>query len=119
MVRELRYQHHRRLERLHNPDLAHVHDHGAEQQRHHNPEEIRATVPVSANERQNTDRDSILVSHTKLDELARIYQDLLARVWNTYTIWCNLSNLPESENVYVVTWMLSVENYDVNHFSVT
>ncbi|OAP53935.1 hypothetical protein AYL99_11815 [Fonsecaea erecta] len=74
-----------------------------------------ATVPVYVGERQTIDTDSILISPGKLDDLVGVYESLYAF---THTIWRNLPDPPDCERVYVIMWMISAENYDVNHFSV-
>ena len=75
-----------------------------------------ASVPVYVGERQNIGEDSILISPVKMDELVNMYNDLYAF---TYTTWRNLPNPPDCEPTFVLMWMISAENYDVNHFSVS
>ncbi|KAK4897239.1 hypothetical protein LTR49_028029 [Elasticomyces elasticus] len=65
--------------------------------------------------RESVVRDSILISSVKLGELVGIYQDLYAF---THSAWRNLPNPPDCELVFLLMWMISAENYDVNHFTI-
>ncbi|KAK3634121.1 hypothetical protein LTR56_015467 [Elasticomyces elasticus] len=90
----------------------HVHH----QQHHRILEEGQQRVPMYDGQRESVIEDSILISSVKLGELVGMYRDLYAF---THSAWRNLPNPPGCEPVFVLMWMISAENYDVNHFTIT
>ncbi|KAK0888904.1 hypothetical protein LTR91_023581 [Friedmanniomyces endolithicus] len=75
-----------------------------------------SNVPVFVGQRETIVQDSILISSVKLNELLAMYDDLYAF---THSAWRNLPTPPDCESVFVLMWMISAENYDVNHFTIT
>lgn len=74
-----------------------------------------SVVPDYISERQYTTNHSILISPVKLYELISSYET----IYNfTHTIWRNMPNVPDSENAFVLVWMLAADGYDVSHLTV-
>ncbi len=74
-----------------------------------------SNVPVFVGQRESVAQDSILLSSVKLNELIVMYDDLYAF---TYSTWRHLPDPPDCEKTFVLMWMVSAENYDVNHFTI-
>ncbi|KAK6436900.1 hypothetical protein LTR95_006904 [Oleoguttula sp. CCFEE 5521] len=74
-----------------------------------------SNVPVFVGQREITTETSILLSSVKLNELLGMYQELYAF---SHSAWRNLPTLPDCESVFVLMWMISADDYDVNHFTI-
>jgi hypothetical protein len=74
-----------------------------------------SNVPVYDGQREAMSGDSILLSSVKMNELVGMYEDLYAF---THSAWRNLPPPPDCERVFVLIWMISAENYDINHLSI-
>lgn len=75
-----------------------------------------ATVPVYVGERPNEVGGTILISELKVAMLTDIYEQLYMF---TYTAWRNLPEAPGCDPPFVIMWMLSAEDYEINHSSIT
>lgn len=75
-----------------------------------------SNVPVYLGERETMTTESISISPVKLDELVGMYEKIYAF---THTIWRNLPNPPDCEPAFVIIWMISSNDYDVNHLTVS
>lgn len=74
-----------------------------------------SNVPVYVGERESVAWNAILISILKLNELTNMYSTLYAF---THSTWRNLPSAPGCESVFVLMWIISCENYDVNHFTI-
>ncbi|KAK5162694.1 uncharacterized protein LTR77_011247 [Saxophila tyrrhenica] len=74
-----------------------------------------SNVPVFVGQRESVNDESILISSVKLNELTAMYSDLYAF---TYSTWRHLPDAPDCERTFVIMWMISAENYDINHFTI-
>jgi hypothetical protein len=74
-----------------------------------------AKVPVYLGEREAMSGQSILISQVKMSEVVAMYKGLYEF---THKAWRNLPPPPDCEAVFVIIWMLTSENYDINHFTI-
>lgn len=74
-----------------------------------------SNVPVYIGGRESVVGDSIVISTIKMNALLDMYSDLYAF---TYSAWRNLPSAPDCEPTYVLMWMISCEDYDVNHITI-
>lgn len=74
-----------------------------------------SNVPVYIGQREGDDEQSIVISAIKLNELVDMYEDLYQFVHET---WRNLPLPPDCERTFVIMWLISAEDYCLNHFSI-